>query len=291
MPPADDPMDDDLERRSRDQLIAEVRKLRRGIREHRDSTRHELCWYHPALWRLLPEQTDPLPVVPSWPEFLRGCVRYRQSLDEQAPAAPRTDDPYWRPAVGYRAGAEITEGLALWHRLDVPGHDACRLLREDGGWRLEGTAVHRHEQGPVSLAYEVECDSRWRTLRGWVRGSLGGRAIVFHVSQSGGGWRSNGAPIAGLTGCVDLDLGFTPATNLIAIRRLALAQGQAADVRSAWLDVATGSLQPLEQRYERRGESTYWYEAPHFNYAAELDVGPVGFVRRYPGLWEVEPDR
>ena len=74
-------MDDDLDRMSREDLIDEVKRLRAGIRVHRDSTGHELCWHHPDLWRLLPEQTDPLPTVPSWPEFLRGCVHYRESLD------------------------------------------------------------------------------------------------------------------------------------------------------------------------------------------------------------------
>ncbi len=87
-------MDDDLDGLSRDSLIAEVRRLRQGIREHRDSTGHDLCWHHPALWGLLPEKTDPVPAVPVWPEFLRGCIRYRQSLDAQAPDAPRTDQPY-----------------------------------------------------------------------------------------------------------------------------------------------------------------------------------------------------
>lgn len=87
-------MDKDLDSMTREQLIAEVKKLRQGIRTHRDSTVHELCWHHPALWSLLPEQTDPLPVVPEWPRFLEGCIRYRESLDEQAPEAPRTKEPY-----------------------------------------------------------------------------------------------------------------------------------------------------------------------------------------------------
>ena len=84
-------MDEDLERLSRDALIAEVKKLRQGIRTHRDSSEHELCWHHPDLWGLLPEKTDPLPTVPDWPQFLRGCVQYRESLDKSLPNAPRSD--------------------------------------------------------------------------------------------------------------------------------------------------------------------------------------------------------
>jgi hypothetical protein len=83
-------MDTDLDAMSREQLLAEVRKLRTGIRAHRDTSAHALCWHHPALWGLLPEQTDPVPVVPEWPQFMAGCVRYRQSLDTQAGGAPRT---------------------------------------------------------------------------------------------------------------------------------------------------------------------------------------------------------
>ena len=87
-------MDTDLEGMSREQLMLEVQKLRQGLRQHRASSGHELCWHHPALWGLLPHQTDPVPVVPDWPQFLQGCIRYRQSLDEQAPDAPRTSQPY-----------------------------------------------------------------------------------------------------------------------------------------------------------------------------------------------------
>ena len=87
-------MDDDLTPMSREQLIAEVKRLRQGIRAHRDSSGHELCWHHPQLWALLPERTDPLPVVHEWPQFMRGCIRYRQSLDEQAPQLPRSNEPF-----------------------------------------------------------------------------------------------------------------------------------------------------------------------------------------------------
>lgn len=78
-------MDDDLAGMSRDQLLAEAHKLREGIRRHRDSSGQDLCWHHPDLWGLLPEKPKVVPIVPEWPEFMAGCVRYRRSLDEKAP--------------------------------------------------------------------------------------------------------------------------------------------------------------------------------------------------------------
>lgn len=86
--------DEDLEQHTRDELLAEVRKLRAGIRRHRDSTGHELCWNHPELWNLLPEKIDPDVAVPAWPQFLRGCLRYRESLDAQLPDARRVTDEF-----------------------------------------------------------------------------------------------------------------------------------------------------------------------------------------------------
>ena len=83
-------MDDDLQNLSRDALVAEVIRLRAAIRAHRDSSGHELCWHHPQLWNLLPEPVPPDIKVPAWPQFLRGCVKYRESLDRELPDAPRT---------------------------------------------------------------------------------------------------------------------------------------------------------------------------------------------------------
>ena len=87
-------MDEDLNEKSKEELISEVIRLRNGIRAHRDSSGHDLCWYHPDLWSLLPEKTDPLPSVPEWPKFMEGCLKYRQSLDDQAKDAPRTNESF-----------------------------------------------------------------------------------------------------------------------------------------------------------------------------------------------------
>ena len=87
-------MDDDLQTLDRDALIAEVKKLRAGIRAHRDTSGHDLCWHHPDLWDLLPEKTEPSIAGPPWPKFMRGCIQYRQSLDRQAPDAPVHDKEF-----------------------------------------------------------------------------------------------------------------------------------------------------------------------------------------------------
>lgn len=84
-------MDEDLDALDRDALIREVRRLRAGIREHRDSSGHALCWHHPQLWGLLPEPMSAEIRVPPWPKFFRGCVKYRESLERELPDAPPHD--------------------------------------------------------------------------------------------------------------------------------------------------------------------------------------------------------
>ena len=85
-------LDQDLSEMDRERLVAEVKRLRKAVRTHRDSSGHDLCWYHPELWAVLPEKVHPKPTVPDWPQFMKGCVKYRQSLDQDAPEAPRSKE-------------------------------------------------------------------------------------------------------------------------------------------------------------------------------------------------------
>jgi hypothetical protein len=87
-------MDEDLASMGPEELIAEVKRLRAGIRAHRDSSGHDLCWHHPQLWGLLPERVRPEIAVPPWPKFLRGCLKYRESLDRELPDARIADVEY-----------------------------------------------------------------------------------------------------------------------------------------------------------------------------------------------------
>jgi len=76
-------MDNDLEAMTLEELKVEIKKLRAGIRQHRDASMHDLCWYVPELWNLLPEKVEPQPQVPPTEEFLQCCQIYRKSLDKK----------------------------------------------------------------------------------------------------------------------------------------------------------------------------------------------------------------
>ena len=120
-------------------------------------------------------------------------------------------------------------------------------------------------------------------MRGWV----GAHGIDLRIEKApAGAWKVNEAPASGLDDCLDLDLGFTPSTNLFQLRRVALEIGEAAGVPVAWIDVPAGALERVEQRYERRAADAYWYESPRFGYSALLRIRASGFVECYPGLWE-----
>jgi hypothetical protein len=180
-----------------------------------------------------------------------------------------------------------TVASILWRRLDTPGHDACRLERSDTAWQLDGAAVFRQDDGRIAqLHYRLRCDTHWHTQWGTVRGWLGSESIDLSVTRTArGAWMLNDRPLPDLAHCLDLDLGFSPASNLIAWRRLALQPGEAADAPAAWLDVNEGSLTALAQRYAQRSALKCWYESPRFGYAALFDLTPDGFVAHYPDLW------
>ena len=77
---------------------------RAGIRAHRDASGQELCWHHPQLWGLLPEKMSPAVAVPPWPQFLRGCLKYRESLDRELPDAPAASGEYGGQGGGEDGG-------------------------------------------------------------------------------------------------------------------------------------------------------------------------------------------
>ncbi len=141
--------------------------------------------------------------------------------------------------------------------------------------------------GRPCVAYQVRVDARLETTRGALSGFLGDAMVRHEILRDENGWRLNGVPVQGMEHLLDLDFGFTPATNVLQLMRMSLPLGGKAEVPVAWLDLDSVALTELPQTYERRGDAAYWYEAPTVPYRALLEIAPNGFVRSYPGLWRL----
>jgi hypothetical protein len=183
----------------------------------------------------------------------------------------------------------VTTHSILWRGFYLPGHEACQLLQLDAHWQLMGTALFSYQDQPCRLDYRVVCDAGWHTQSGKVNGWLGEREVHIELAvDSDQSWHINGEARPEVSGCADLDLNFSPSTNLLPIRRLDLAIGQAAEIRAAWLRFPTFELEPLPQIYQRLDESTYHYESGGGGFVADLKVNATGFVTNYPGIWLAE---
>jgi hypothetical protein len=182
-----------------------------------------------------------------------------------------------------------TPHLILWRWMDRPGHEAARLEQAGAEWRLAGTSVFADEGAPCRLDYLVVCDAQWRTVRARVDGWVGARAVVCEIaSDAEGRWRLNGEEVPEVAGCVDVDLNFSPSTNLLPIRRLGLDVGGEGAVSAAWLRFPSFRLERLDQTYRRTGERSYRYESADGAFVRDIQVNEAGLVTRYPDFWEAE---
>lgn len=176
---------------------------------------------------------------------------------------------------------------AFWHRLDLPGCDAARVEQTNTGFQLFGQATFLDPKGPAALRYVLDLMPDWTTREGHVTGFIGERPLETHVRRTAEGWTLDGNTF-GMLDIVDLDLGFSPATNLVQLRRLALPIGATAQFDVAWLQAGDAELIRLPQRYRRINQTEYEYHSPRDGYRARLFLAPSGFVIDYPGLWVAE---
>jgi hypothetical protein len=173
----------------------------------------------------------------------------------------------------------------LWEAT-AGGTDRCALLHEGGRWVLRGRANGEIGWlGPVFATYEVDSDPSWVTVEARVRVADGGGLVVHR--EPDGRWLADGEEVPGVAGCDVVDLGFTPATNTCAIRRLELAVGAAAEIDAAWVRFPEMTVERLPQRYTRTGERSYAYESGEFR--ADLEVDEHGLVTRYGDIWAAAP--
>lgn len=177
------------------------------------------------------------------------------------------------------------ERAVLWRWLDGSGMDYCALHRMDAGWALGGTVTLAFGDMPAVVRYSVACDDAWQTHTVVVDATIGHERRELRLAAGGGHWTVDGQPRSDLDGCVDVDLGVTPATNTLPIRRLNLAVGESREVVAAWVRFPALDMRPLAQRYTRLGEHTYHYESDT-GFSAALTVDDLGLVISYPQGWE-----
>lgn len=171
----------------------------------------------------------------------------------------------------------------LWRNLLEPGLDYCNLLQSDQGFQLEGVVLQAMGERPARVHYQIVCDAAWQTQSVRVEATIGGQERALHLTvDDQQRWWQDGVELAHCAGLIDIDLGVTPATNTLPIRRLSLAVGERRAVTAAWVKVPDLVIQPLSQGYTRLTEDHYRYQSPDFQ--AELEVDTLGLVIQY-GDW------
>ncbi len=180
----------------------------------------------------------------------------------------------------------MAKNCILWRRVDVEGHDACRLDRDHDGWTLSGSAAYDEDGAVVALNYSVVHDRDWTTRSARISGWAAEQTLDIEIIRRPDGlWSCNGSSIETVKNCIDIDLGFTPATNTTAIRRLELETGQSMKTCAAWLDPSDWKLKPLDQQYTRETKSTFQYCSLASGFTTQLTVNDLGLVEDYPGIW------
>jgi hypothetical protein len=183
--------------------------------------------------------------------------------------------------------ADDLKRVVVWKNLLLDGRDYCALWHTADGWLLKGTVVGLLEDRSPALAnYEIHCDDMWRTHLVRVERTIGNDTKTLALNVEGRGmWHSSGQKLSELRDCRDVDLGVTPATNTLPIRRLNLEVGSGASVIAAWVKFPELTIQALSQRYTRLAKNTYRYES-NTGFSAEIVVDDLGLVTAYPGGWE-----
>ncbi len=174
----------------------------------------------------------------------------------------------------------------LWEFPKIPAMEICRFSETEGEKNFDGTVLAVHEGAPAELRYTVTCDRLWRTRRAVVDLRSGRRTDRWEVGVDPGGvWTCNDDVIEAFHGLVDIDLGFSPCTNTLPIRRLHLQVGEQRSFTAAWLRFPELRFERLDQSYTRTSGQRYRYESGGGRFTAELEVDDLGLVVSYGEFW------
>ena len=177
--------------------------------------------------------------------------------------------------------------LAVWQGIGEWRAEAARVDLGPRGLEATGTQIGA-DPAPYRLDYELEVGSGWITnrLSVQVTSAVGERRLLLE-HDARGSWRSDGEPAPALAGALDCDLGLSPLTNVMPVRRHALHEREGvAEILAAWVSVPDLSLHASRQRYEhvRPGVVRFTDLGVHEGFTAELELDADGLVLLYPDL-------
>lgn len=177
--------------------------------------------------------------------------------------------------------------VVRWQDWEGRGLEHCVCRQDAGGLVLEGVvAGTRH--GAYGGHYLVRADADFRTRE--VRVAYVGGACLHVEADGAGNWRDRigNRALPALKGCLDVDIGITPATNTLPIKRLKLKAQERKEITVAYIplpDQIDGDFLPqrAEQRYTYlTPDRRYRYEGLFRAFTAELEIDEAGLVRDYP---------
>ena len=170
----------------------------------------------------------------------------------------------------------------MWQPFNEPGLELCHLS-QPYRWHIEGTVLTGFEGVPARVIYGVTCSTLWHTEDVWIRLEMNAEEREMHLSRRRTHWNVNRERREDLAGFMDIDLGVTPATNTLPIRRLNLSIGESRKVTAAWVRFPSLTVEPLVQTYTRLGEFEYRYASPNFE--TRVLVDDLGLVVEYEKGW------
>jgi uncharacterized protein len=177
----------------------------------------------------------------------------------------------------------------LWRRIDHPGLELFQFEASRTAISLKGLVLLTYGGTIYHIEYDILCSPDWRTESVSIKGKAGSKIVDMRISADPARrWYCNGRHVTAVDGCVDIDLGFSPSTNMLPLRRLHLVKGTTIKVTAAWVDFPSFKLKPLKQSYAKRGDRSVHYESADGKFQRDLEINSRGLVTRYPGFWEVE---
>jgi hypothetical protein len=178
--------------------------------------------------------------------------------------------------------------IVIWAGTDAWRAEEARVELSGGGVRAEGTQIGV-EPAPYRLTYALDASDGWVTRRLAVRvaDAAGVERSLLLEHDGAGAWRIDGADVAALDGALDCDLGFSPLTNLMPVRRHGLHERPGArDFLMAWVDVPSLAVIPYRQRYTHLAPGRVRFASleVHEGFTADLELDADGLIEHYPEL-------